>query len=62
MGQVDGRGVSGLLGDDEARREEVVRDVCEVLKGVIGREDGSMWLGYVRLRVLARKKGGLGTT
>lgn len=51
-----------LLGDDEARREEVVRDVCEVLKSVIGREDGSMWLGYVRLRVLARKKGGLGTT
>lgn len=47
-----------VLGDDEARREEVVRDVCEVLKSVIGREDGSMWVGYVRLRVLARKKGG----
>lgn len=48
-----------VLGDDEARREEVVRNVCEVLRSVIGREDGSMWLGYVRLRVLARKKGGL---
>lgn len=47
-----------VLGDDEARKEEVVRDVCEVLRSVIGREDGSMWLGYVRLRVLARKKGG----
>lgn len=46
-----------VLGDDEVRREEVVRDVCEVLKSVIGREDGSMWLGYVRLRVFARKKG-----
>lgn len=47
-----------ILGDDEARKEEVVKDVCEVLRSVIGREDGSMWLGYVRLRVLARKKGG----
>lgn len=47
-----------VLGDDEARKEEVVRDVCEVLRSVTGREDGSMWLGYVRLRVLARKKGG----
>lgn len=49
-----------MLGDDEARKEEVVRDVCEVLRSVIGREDGSMWLGYVRLRVLARKKRGEG--
>lgn len=46
-----------VLGDDEAKKKEVVRDVCEVLRSVIGREDGSMWLGYVRLRVAARKKG-----
>ncbi|KAL8664381.1 MAG: hypothetical protein Q9202_003070 [Teloschistes flavicans] len=40
----------------EGRREEVVREVCEVLRTVIMREeDGSWWLGYVRLRVLARK-------
>lgn len=37
-------------------REVVIREVCDVLKSVITREeDGSMWLGYVRLKVLARK-------
>lgn len=38
------------------KREAVVREVCDVLKSVLTHEeDGSMWLGYVRLRVLARK-------
>ena len=43
-------------GGGEERREKAVREVCEVLRTVLTREeDGSMWLGYVRLRVLARK-------
>ena len=37
------------------KREAVVREVCDVLQTVLTHEDGSMWLGYVRLRVLARK-------
>ncbi|KAI4158348.1 MAG: hypothetical protein LQ342_007517 [Letrouitia transgressa] len=42
--------------DAEEKKEAAVRDVCEVLNTVITHEeDGSMWLGYVRLRVLARK-------
>lgn len=45
------------LGGDKEKRERVVREVCEVLRSVISREEGEggMWLGYVRLRVLARK-------
>lgn len=42
--------------DGEEKREAVVKEVCEVLKTVLERvEDGSMWIGYVRLRVVARK-------
>lgn len=41
--------------EGERGREEAVKEVCEVLRTVIRREDGSWWLGYVRLRVLARK-------
>ena len=38
------------------KREAVVREVCDVLQTVLAHEeDGSMWLGYVRLKVLARK-------
>ena len=41
---------------EEKKREAAVREVCEVLKTILTHEeDGSMWLGYVRLRVLARK-------
>ncbi|KAK4693036.1 hypothetical protein P7C71_g4283, partial [Lecanoromycetidae sp. Uapishka_2] len=41
---------------EEDQREAVIREICDVLKSVITREeDGSMWLGYVRLKVLARK-------
>ena len=41
--------------EDDGKREEAIRDVCESLKGICGREDGSEWLGYVRLRAEARK-------
>ncbi|KAG7005962.1 SAM-dependent methyltransferase [Physcia stellaris] len=37
-------------------QEAAVREVCDVLKTILTHEeDGSMWLGYVRLRVHARK-------
>lgn len=37
-------------------KEAVVREVCDVLQTILTHEeDGSMWLGYVRLKVLARK-------
>lgn len=41
----------------ERQREDAVREVCAVLETVMGRDDGDegMWLGYVRLRVIARK-------
>ena len=40
----------------EERREAVVKEVCDVLETVITHEeDGSVWLGYVRLKVVARK-------
>lgn len=38
------------------QREAAVREVCDVLKTILTHEeDGSMWLGYVRLRCHARK-------
>ena len=38
------------------KKEAVVREVCDVLQTVLTHEeDGSMWLGYVRLKVTARK-------
>lgn len=40
----------------EENKESVVREVCDVLQTILTHEeDGSMWLGYVRLKVLARK-------
>lgn len=37
-------------------RESAVREICDVLNPVVSREeDGSMWLGYVRLRMIATK-------
>lgn len=43
--------------DGEQRQEAAFKEVCEVLKTVMTHEeDESMWMGYVRLRVLARKK------
>lgn len=41
---------------DEERQDEAVKQICEVLEPVVTRvEDGSQWLGYVRLRGVARK-------
>ena len=38
------------------KKEAVVREVCDVLQTVLTHEeDGTMWLGYVRLKVVARK-------
>ncbi|KAI9876308.1 MAG: hypothetical protein M1830_006797 [Pleopsidium flavum] len=43
--------------ENEERRERAVRQVCETLETVIKREeDGSLWLGYVRLRGVASKE------
>ncbi|KAI4138124.1 MAG: hypothetical protein L6R39_006952 [Caloplaca ligustica] len=42
--------------DSESSKEAAVKEVCELLKPVINHdEDGSVYLGYVRLRVVARK-------
>ena len=41
---------------DEEKQGEAVKQNCEVLEPVVTRvEDGSQWLGYVRLRGVARK-------
>lgn len=38
------------------KKEAAVREVCDVLKSVTTHEeDDSVWLGYVRLRVIAKK-------
>lgn len=39
----------------EGEREGCVREVCEVLKTVCEGTEGQDWIGYVRLRGLARK-------
>ncbi|RMY56089.1 hypothetical protein D0863_13094 [Hortaea werneckii] len=50
-------GARFLEGVDEGKREGVLKEVCDVLESVITREeDGSRWIGYVRLRAVARKK------
>ena len=42
--------------EENGKREAAVREVCDVLQTVLmHEEDGSMWLGYVRLRAVARK-------
>ena len=42
--------------DSTEKREAAVKEVCDLLQSVMTHEeDGSMWLGYVRLRVLAKK-------
>ncbi|KAL8863906.1 MAG: hypothetical protein Q9174_007519 [Haloplaca sp. 1 TL-2023] len=38
------------------KKDAVVKEVCDLLKTIITHEeDGNMWLGYVRLRAVARK-------
>lgn len=50
-------GAQFLEAVEQGKRDEVVRKVCEWIDGVIRREeDGSKWMGYVRLRAVARKK------
>lgn len=41
--------------EDEAQREECVREVVDVLEVVCRNPSGGFNIGYVRLRVLARK-------
>ncbi len=41
--------------EDKGEREECVKEVCEVLKTVCKSPRGGNWIGYVRLRALARK-------
>lgn len=49
-------GAQFLEAVEEGKREEVVKEVCDVLETVLTREeDGSKWIGYVRLRAVARK-------
>lgn len=41
----------------ENKREEVLKEICDVIETIITREeDGSRYLGYVRLRAVARKR------
>ena len=50
-------GAQFLQAVEEGKREGVARSVCEWIESVISREeDGSRWIGYVRLRAVARKK------
>ena len=37
------------------RREECVKEICEILKTVCASPGGGDWIGYVRLRAVARK-------
>lgn len=49
-------GAEMLAAVEEGRRESVVRMAGEILETVVTREeDGSQWIGYVRLRVVARR-------
>lgn len=42
---------------EEGKREGVLGEICRILDSVIAREeDGAKYLGYVRLRAVARKK------
>ena len=69
-GRGHGKGKQSEEGNGEdpvgkERTEAAVREVCDVLKTVVARDEGEgrrrveggMWLGYVRLRVRARKRG-----
>ncbi|KAL1311734.1 hypothetical protein AAFC00_001829 [Neodothiora populina] len=49
-------GAEMLKAVDEGLREQVVRSASEILETIITREeDGSQWIGYVRIRAVARK-------
>jgi len=60
-GWVSLMGAAFLEKVEEGKRGAVVSYVCELLENVVRRkEDGSEWLGYVRLRGLARKPATVG--
>jgi hypothetical protein len=40
---------------DEGEREECIKEACEILKTICASPGGGDWIGYVRLRGLARK-------
>lgn len=41
----------------EDHREAVTKEICDIIEPIITRhEDGSKWMGYCRLRAVARKK------
>lgn len=41
----------------EERREAILKEICDVIETIISREeDGSRYLGYVRLRAVAKKR------
>lgn len=49
-------GAQFLEAVDESKQDSVLRNVAETLETIITREeDGSQWVGYVRLRAVARK-------
>lgn len=48
-------GAPFLEGLGKEKVDEVVKFVCESVEQSVTREDGSQWLGYVRLRVVAKK-------
>lgn len=48
-------GASFLEGLEGKKKDEVVKLVCESMQLSVTKEDGSQWLGYVRLRAVARK-------
>ena len=42
---------------EDGKKEKVVKEICDVVETIITRgEDGSKWIGYVRLRARARKR------
>lgn len=64
-GEKEGGGLAGwvrLMGREflalveEGEPEGVVREVCDVLEGICGREKDGTWIGYVRLRGVAVKR------
>lgn len=49
-------GAEFIAGFDDKERADIVKEVCKILETVVTREeDGSQWVGYVRLRAVARK-------
>ncbi|KXL42404.1 hypothetical protein M433DRAFT_156784 [Acidomyces richmondensis BFW] len=50
-------GAQYLEAVNEIERDSVVKEICDVLDPIMTREeDGSKWIGYTRLRAVARKQ------